>query len=86
MALIYNTLDNVVKPGVTFRADSACGQYRSRVIREHRELGYWETTIISGGHPALLNSIQVVRASDIYKARTGVDAYLAGTPYLNTGS
>lgn len=61
----------VVKPGVTFRADSACGIYRSKVLRQHRDAGYWETQIIEGGHPALLNSIQVVSTGAIYRARAG---------------
>lgn len=66
------SMARVVKPGVTFRRDSACGVYRSRVIREHRDIGYWETEILEGGHPALIGSIQIVSGRDIYRARTGL--------------
>lgn len=62
---------DVVKPGVTFRRNSAAGIYISRVIRRHRDAGYWETTIIEGGHPALLNAVQIVSTRDIYAARAG---------------
>jgi hypothetical protein len=64
-------VSDVVKPDVTFRSDSACGYYRSRVIQPHRDAGYWITQIIEGGHPALLGSIQIVNTVAIYRARTG---------------
>lgn len=62
---------DAVHVGVTFRRNSAEGVYRSRVLRAHRDFGYWETQIIEGGHPALIGSIQVVSDRDIRQARTG---------------
>jgi hypothetical protein len=60
-----------VAPGMTFRQRGACGVYRSRVRRPHRDAGYWETEILSGGHPALLGSIQIVAGHVIRSARNG---------------
>lgn len=57
-----------IEPGLTFRLDSASGIYTSRVLRPHRNSGYWETEIIKGGHPALLRSIQVVAKTIIEAA------------------
>lgn len=61
----------VVHAGDTFRRNSAMGIYESRVARRHRDAGYWETVIISGGHPALVGSIQVVAETDILAAMLG---------------
>ena len=55
-------------PGLTFTRDSACGRYVSRVLNRHQDGGYWETTIESGGHPALIGSLQVVSDIDILRA------------------
>lgn len=66
-------VDTVVKPGVTFRQNSASGLYVSRVLRPHRDHGYWETVITEGGHPALVGSIQIVSTITIYRARAGRD-------------
>lgn len=41
------------------------------VLRQHRDAGYWETVITSGGHPALVGSIQTVSGSEIYGALAG---------------
>lgn len=54
-----------VTPGLTCRANSGHGIYAYRVIRRHRDPGYWETVITEGGHPALLNSIQVLSETRI---------------------
>lgn len=84
--LTYPTIANVVQPGVTFRQNSASGIYVSRVLRQIQDTrrsthGYWETVILEGGHPALLNSIQIVSTATIYKARAGRGAEWAGKPF-----
>lgn len=48
-----------IKIGDRFTMTSAMGPYVSRVLRPHRDAGYFETVIESGGHPALLGSIQI---------------------------
>lgn len=62
----------VVRAGLIARANSACGIYTYEVRRRHRDHGYWETVITEGGHPALLNSIQVRSEQSIL-----ADAYAA---------
>jgi hypothetical protein len=54
-----------VKPGLESNAPSAAGVYTYRVLRRHRDQGYWETVITKGGHPALLGSIQIKSGKEI---------------------
>jgi hypothetical protein len=51
-----------------FTLNSAMGKYTSKIVGPHRDNGYYETVILSGGHPALLNSIQIVSHRTIQAA------------------
>jgi len=64
-----------VRIGDTFRMSSASGIYEARVLRPHRDLGYFETVLdhwISGygvEHlTALVGSIDIVSRREILKA------------------
>lgn len=67
--------DRCVRKGDLFRLPSAEGltyplvPYEMRVLREHRDYGYWEVVFESGGHPARHRSITVMSESDIRKHR-----------------
>jgi len=41
--------------------------YRYRVLRSHRDAGYWECVCEAGGHPARHNSICVYAGREIEK-------------------
>lgn len=43
--------------------------YHYRVLRPHRDVGYWECVCEAGGHPARHGSIQIFSQGDIAAAR-----------------
>jgi hypothetical protein len=52
----------VVKSGMVCVSKCAYGPYEYKVLRQHRDSGYWETMITSGIHRY---SLQVVSARKI---------------------
>lgn len=62
-----------VHPNDTFRLFSAEGltdpvvPYDMRVLRRHRDSGYWEVVFESGGHPARHRSITVMSETSILR-------------------
>lgn len=59
-----------IRRGQKFTRNSGHGKYVSRVLRPHRDAGYYETVIESGGHPALIGSIQIVSGAVIAESRS----------------
>jgi hypothetical protein len=55
-----------VRPGLECNARCAGGLYTYRVLRSHRDIGYWETVVTKGETPqCLINSIQIKSTKDI---------------------
>ena len=41
--------------------------YRYRVLRRHRDIGFWECVCEAGGHPARHGSICIYASREIYE-------------------